>query len=580
MRPKYHQYKMYTPANVYLGLLQNVVSSFGYNQLIATAFAQMDVQVAQSADVASLPNEAILDESGNPITDESGNSILIERQPDLVGSSNSNALIANNNLIKVYEYSSYYPNGLLVFSGYISKWKTNFGTTDDIAITCTSNGQDMNNYVVNSGDTAYISQLIDDGGAANFAIGVTSNKGAFDQVLQSFTVPATTPIGGIAVEATTSEAGSIQIFLYQMLGISPNLFTDTLLSSGSLHVGIITKTVEKVSLSSFPSVVVGPTYYFAALFSTDSGSFSEAAIFYTATNPYANGQLYTAQYDGSTLTTTAHSADDAYFVIYQHGGSVSGSYTNDDVSFIINDLITNYNSSGGLVTIPAGGYQSTGNIVSYTFKLQTVLQSLQALIQLAPANWYWYIDPALQTLVFAQSNTVADITLIAGRHISNLDIEATKENIKNVTYFTGGDDGTGTSTNIFVLRSSAVGGNRVGLSILSDNRVNSATGGTVTAALIASNNNAVNSSETYITTITVTDTTMDINLFKLGKMVAIKGLGNFADTLLLQVVGINRMGDQVILQLGTLPNRPTKAIAQIQNSLTSVQTLAIPSVPS
>jgi len=212
--------------------------------------------------------------------------------------------------------------------------------------------------------------------------------------------------------------------------------------------------------------------------------------------------------------------------------------------------------------------------------MQTILQAIQATVALAPANWYWYVDPATGVLQFAKANTVADITIIRKRHINEIDIEATKENIKNTAYFTGGDDGTATSTNILVKVSKALGGNRVGLALLSDNRVNSATGGTVTAKLIAQNYLNVNNSEQYIANAIIQDQTMDINLLKLGLMVGFSGFGNFVDNLLLQIVGVNYQSDQAILQLGTLPKRDTAVVAAIQAGLQYAQTVANPSTPS
>ena len=229
---------------------------------------------------------------------------------------------------------------------------------------------------------------------------------------------------------------------------------------------------------------------------------------------------------------------------------------------------------------PNGGYSATGTLATYTFKMQTVLQAIQAVIALAPANWYWYVDPGTGVLNFALSNTTPDVRLVKGVHLNELDIEATKESIKNTVYFTGGDDGTATNTNILVKKTTTQGTNRKGLVLLSDNRVNSTTGGTVTAGIIAINYLANNANETYITNVTIQDMTMDVNLVKLGKMIAISGLGNFVDALLLQVVGVNRQADQLIAQLGTLPMRTSQQVATIESQLSYQQTVANQSTPS
>lgn len=579
---KKHLYKVYSPLGVYLGLLGNVSSDFSYNHVIASAFAQTEIEVAQSADTSDLPVEAILDETGNPLTDESGVNLLIERQPDVVGSGNSNALIANNNIIKIYEFSTYYPNGLLVFWGYMSKWKAAFGGDDNIKITCISNGQDLSNLLISSGDVSNVSQATDDGTRWELW---TDAFGSIVRVFQTFTVASTVAAGAVDIELTTPEAGTLTVKIYQMLGSQPNPSSDTLVASGSTHLGILsTKTVKKTSFSSFPSMYASNTYYISANWENDSGSSAIAYIYASAANPYANGRLYGGSFSGSAWLINVYqnipSTNDAYFVFYSHGGAITGVYTNVDVSAAFADVISSYNTAGGLLTLPSGGLAVSGTLTTYTFKIQTVLQGLQSLAAVGPATWYWATDVGSGEIKYAQASTTADLTFIRGRHIGDLEIEATKENIKNNAYFTGGDDGTGTRTNIFVNRTSDLGTNRRGLVLLSDNRVDSASGSTVTARQIADSFLAQNAAETYITTVVIRDETMDTNLIKLGMMIALRGYGNFVDSLLLQVVGINKQYDQVTLQLGTLPIRASQAAAQAASQLAYLQTVANPTTPS
>lgn len=757
MNPKKeHIYQMFTPAGVYLGMLPTPSTPFGYNQNLLTTFAQMVVTVPQSADVAGNVLTPITDESGNTITDESGSPLYTEGTPDLVGSTNSNALIANNNLIKVYEVSSYNPNGIKVFDGYVSKWKTKFGTSDDIDITCISNGQDMSQILVQSGDLAVTSQASDDGSS------FTSTSAGFGQwILQSFSVATAYQISAISLELTSTVQSTLQISIKQQLSTTPQPSTDTVVASGSVVVPIQTKTVTKVAMTQ--PTLLNPAYtYYIQIFWQDS---SNLTIFSKAGSPYGGGSVYTLGSSGTTFNTPVAQAGYAlYFIVYQYGGNVTGVFTNEDPSLILTQVMANYTSQGGLltppvssftplasqlygdssvpgavwstavaqilnsatsltfdtvqiklpqgatttsspnlyrgdpsldqvnvtsgngtyglnaantqVTLPAvlstsvnpnnglativfaspitltaatqyylvwffnfssysnplqgassldptvstpfgslytglatfnnasfsmskpagiqalymqlalgagstpnGGYSSTGNISTYTFKMQTVLQAIQAIATLAPANWYWYADPATGELKFAQASTTADITLIKGRHINDIDIEATQENVKNNAYFTGGDDGTATSTNILV-RATSSNGTRKGLALLSDNRVNSTNGGVVSARQIANNFLNNNAAESYITNVTVQHTTMDINAIKLGMMVGFAGFGNFVERLLLQVVGINRSPDQVTLQLGTLPLRDSQTIAQLQAQLQYQQTVANPTTPS
>lgn len=756
----HYLYKIYSPTGTYLGLLppKAITSDFGYNQLIGSTFAQMTVTVAQSADVAGLPNDVITDESGNPITDENGNTLVTEQSPDIVGGNNSKALMVNNNLIKVYEVSNYHPNGTIVFDGYISKTKTVYGTDDDIELTCLSQGTDMNNILVQSGDIAFISQTTDDG--STFSIGDSGKLPV--AIVQSFALSTDTIIGGAAVEITTTTPNNLYINLRRQAGTVPDLNGDVIIASGSLALSAVTKTVEKVSFTSPTLCVAGNYYITVEWFDT-----TNASIFASASAPYGAGFVYqvtsAGTYWGSPVLQAGYSL---YFVIYEHGGGVTGAYANEDVSAILTDVISNYNSlsgkilppqstitpvasqlygdtniagaywscafaqvvqptgsnltfdtlqlkfpigtaatgafsgvalykgdpasdtvtvtsgsgsygtsnvavslpsatatinpNNGLGTLvfstpvtltagqeyyfvwffaqgafsynfvgasasdpapsspfgavysalvlannssagmstpygvqamymilglgagssPNGGFSVTNQLTSYGFKMQTVVQAIEAIFALAPADWYWYVDPATGLLTFAEASTTADITLTKGKHLEVLELEATKENIKNVAYFTGGDDGTGTNKNILVKETTAQGTNRIGLALLSDNRVDSNNGSTVTARLIADNYLNNNAAETYITSVTVLASTMDLTKIKLGMMVGIRGFGNFIDALLLQVVGINRSPDEAALQLGTLPLRDSKTISQLQTQLAYQQTVDNPATPS
>jgi hypothetical protein len=759
---KTYDYKCYSPSGSYLGTIprSQIISDFGYNQNIATTFAQMTVLVALDTDVASQPVDFITDESGNPLTDENGNNLVIERQPDNVGSTNSKNLIANNNLIKVYEYSNYYPNGILVFSGYISKWKTNYGGSNEgqVELTCLSNGNDMKDVLVTSGDSVVINQNSDDGSS------FTSTNAGFGQwILQTFSLATAYQISGISLELTATVQAQLQIEIKQQISTSPNPGSDPIVASGTVTVPVQTKTVTKVSFTNPTTLNPQYTYYIQILWQDTSN----LTIFSKAGQPYGGGNVYTLTSSGTYfLNPVLQAGYSLYFLTYQHGGSVTGAYVNTDPSYMLTDVMNNYTSQGGLITQPVstlnpvvsqsygdsnipgaywscafaqvlqsatnltfdtiqiklpigttslsgfqspslykgspasdsvtvisgsgsystsnpqvslpavastsvnpnnglativfaspitltggqayylqwffnqgaftnglqgvstidptvsspfgaiysglvlanntsagmatvtgvqaaylilalgagsspnGGYSNTGQLATYTFKMNNTLSALQAILALAPANWYWYVDPADGSLHFSIANTVADFTVIKGRHIDEIDIEATKENIKNIAYFTGGDDGTGTNTSILTKVTTAQGSNRLGLALLSDNRVTSTTGGTVTAKLISQNYLNNNSSETYITNLIIQDQTMDINLIKLGMMCGFAGFGNFVDNLLLQVVGITRTPDQVTLQLGSLPKRDSQVVAALNAALQATQTGNVPSVPS
>lgn len=572
---KRYDYKIYDPNNNFLGLLSNVESDFAYNQTINSAGTQIQITVRQSVDVASLPVEAITDEAGNPITDESGSPILIERQPDVVG---DGTMMANNNRVKIYEYSDYYPNGILVFTGYISAFEFMMGGSDNVVLTCLNDGQDLSNYLVMGAAAVDQSQLIQNSRVLIYEPGVLVGT-AHRRVGQTFTVASgVTNLFGIILKLALPDITRPQTVTVSIFP-NPASFYGTVALAKATQ--LVTSTLPFDFTFSFPEigVVGGQQYFLAVTTSDDSGCY----IYYQNTDVYVGGDMWVDSYGGGggviSFVETPIGAiplSDLYFETLYIQGAIYNAYINKDPSAMLGDLMNNYAALGGLVTTP-GGYVSTGLTMSYAFKVQTVLQAIDTILQLAPANWYWYVDLASNTLFFSPSGTTADFTFIKGKHYETLKLRATKENIKNDGYFTGGDDGSG--NNVFTHLQIAAGNNRVGLAMLSDNRVSGALA-VPTALQIIQSYLDQNSSEEYYTELVVLDSTMDTSQFRVGKMVSLAGNGNIWDTLLLQVVGINKTPDKVTLQIGTLPRRSSKTVAKILSDLSYLQTVQNPAVPS
>lgn len=577
---KTHKYKIFSPTGLYLGMIPDnlVMSDFGYNQNISTAFVQVQVTVALSADTSVLPTTPLQDESGNNILDEAGNTILDEGALDVVGSTNANNLYACNNLIQVWEYSNYYPNGLLVFNGYISKWKANFGGSSEgqILLTCLSNGNDLNNNLVLGGQTVEQSQLTQN---SNVNINSTSKGGGITGIGQTFTTGSNiTSLSAILVKMASGSSSPSQ---YVTLNVYASPNSGTVLATATV---LISGTTPTDYTFSFPAITVSPsTQYFFSVASADSN------VYYENTSvSYSGGAMYRQNYGGASGDALYHqtpfsdvnNASNLYFTTYYTSSPNSEQFSLTDPAQILTTIMNSYIAAGGQVRLPVGGYTNVGVLATYTFKTQTMIQGIQAILNLSPANYFWYVDPATNILQYGVPNTVADFVLIKGRHINELNLEATRETIKNNIYFTGGDDGTGQNKSIFVQVQNELNGNRTGLALLSDNRVNSTSGGVTTARLIAQEYANDNNAETYITIVTIQDQTIDTNLFKIGKMISFANFSPFINNLLLQIVGIQKQSDQIVLQLGTLPIRTSQQLAQIQSELAYQQTVNNPATAS
>lgn len=569
---KRYEYKIFRNG-LFLGILQDVQSDFAYYQNINSAGSQLPITVAKSADTANLAVSPILDETGEIITDELGEAILEERAPDVVGDAADNILIRNDNDVVVYEFSNYYPNGIVVFKGYISKWKVIFGGDDNIVITVLSHGQDFNNYVNPGGtaDTLDQSQTTYDIGSflnGPFLVGgVQQNAVTGQEILVGAGVTNLSAFI-FKLASITGESINVPVSVWSSAAAAsanqtPLATTSTTIDSTSPSDTLFTLAV--------PIPVLSGQRLFIAVYINEP----RLSVYFSNSHVYSDGNAYISGVGG--VLSLPLTLNDLYFKTYYSVNSTVITYTNSDPSTTLTSIMDYYISSGGSIAKQPGGYDLTGVLpVQTVFKLNTILEALQKLIGLAPSDWYWYVDPSNDILYFKQAAVSATHRLIKGLHIQSLEIEATKENITNVAYFTGGDTGGGQNLFINVNDTLSLVENRRGLIRLSDNRVTDVS----TGQLIAQNYIDQNNEQTYITQVTVTDSTYDINLFNIGEIVAIEDYGNFVDDLLLQIVGITRNIDTVILWLGVLPARQTALTEQLGRELADIQTIDNPTTPS
>ena len=572
---KKYLYKI-TRGTRYLGVLPNVTSPFEYSQNINSAGAQLNITVADSADTSNLPVEELQDEYGNPLLAEDGSTLTTERVADIVGDGNDNALIRNDNKVEVVEISEQYPNGTTVFRGFISKYKVTFGDVDSVSITVLSNGQDLSHYLVPGGTTDTLDQ-------SQTTKGVGDDNGfwATRRYGQTFkTGSGITNISSIIVNLFAGSAGSRTVTL--------KLWNNTSEATvGGTPLGSVSKTVtgafaDYTFTFSTPITVTALTDYFFSL-EVDSGSiFGDSTTWAgvdgkASTSPYANGSYYVSNSGGAWSNVTDPNYD-LYFKTYYIPPSTTRIFTSQDPSTgMLSPIMSGYSTAGGALTLSTPS--ATGYSVSYTFNVNTMLEGINKIAELGPANWYWYVNPATDTLYYQQTGTTADHTFIKGRHIQSLDIEATKENIANVVYFTGGDAGSGSNVFVNVNSTTSLASNRRGLVRLNDPKVKGGTGA-ATGTIIANNYISGHNAQTYITQVEVVNSTYDITTIDLGEIVGFGSFGTFVDNLLLQIVGINRKEDSVILSLGELPHRATEEMEEIQKSLEATQTVSNPSAPS
>lgn len=572
---KTYRYKV-SKNGTFLGYITNVLTDFGYSQEVNSAGAQLTIKVSLTTDNARDTIEAIQTEQSADVTSELSESLLIERQPDMVGEYSGQALIRNDNDIEVIEFSSKYPNGHTVFKGFISKWKASFDVNDTVEISCISNGADMDNYIVQAGGyTLDVSQDTTD----SYEEVSLSGGGSVGQLGQTFKFATAGNAGQISINMKNKF--SVDMYAVFEFGRgTPNAVAE--LYSSNIYV-IPADHDGFFDFSFWPTAVDTTTTYFFTIQAYEWRPTSAGGAFqirYDSTQPYTNGAGYSYVNAGSGppdyLDIWQLFSGDLTFRAYLTGGSIVSTFNNQDPSDIVRQIIDDYTSRGGLINYSATSIDDTLTTVDYEYSVNSVLEGVNKALTLAPANWYWTTDVATNILTFKEISTTADYTLVNGRDITGLSIEASIEKRKNVVYFTGGLSG---STNVFVraVNTEAVSeGQRISLARITDNRVKLVG----TATTIAQNYLDQYSEEAFTTSVEIVDGSYrDISLFKPGQTIGFSGFGNFIDNLILMVVRITRTPDKVTLDLGVLPHRATAQVEAIQRALTEIQTVDNPSVP-
>lgn len=569
----YHVYR----GGTFLGVLQDVVSPFKTAQEINSAFVQLEIEVAITADRSNEAVEAIQTEAGEDITAEDGAPLLIERQPDVVGNSNNLIKIRNNNRIKVYEYSTYYPSGTLVFSGKIESWEANFGQPDGrVVAQCVSEGADMEDQIIQTGVTytTQIEQLLytDNGFGApqTYAWGhdyAYTPPGA--RLAQVFAPASGFSIGKIAVYNSPLQVGhTITCKLYQ--GNIPG--SGTLLATSSIVANTAGFSWTEFVFPTPVTLSAATSYYFEL--SGEAGLWSTQYLGVRLTGDvYGGGNLWQAS------TASPYSeivGTDGMFKIYSADATTVSPYTSDDPTDILKSIIDDYVARGGTVDYSASSTDNTSLSVSYTFKLNTTLEGVKKCLELAPYDWYWYVDQGTSIIHFEQTATTGTHKIVKGRHISSLKLKSSMEKTINKIYFSGGDTGGG--VNLFKEYSDTDSIAEFGqqLERISDNRVTLA----ATATAIANSRLDERADEEYQTQVEIIDGTFDTLLFKPGDTVVFEGFGSFVDGLIMQIVRIQREPDKATLSLGKMPNRLTLSVEQMLKDLIALQTVDNPSAPS
>lgn len=565
-------YKVYSNDGQYLGLLPKVTSKLGFAQDINSAGSSIVITCGKfvNNEVSVTP---LLTEGGDPITTEDDLPIYATQTDLLValGNDPDNAIFKNGNRVKAWVYNKYYPNGKLEFSGQVNKVEFKYGGGDaQVKLTVYSDGLDLNNYIARGYPFAY-TQDVSNPVQNTYAAVIQDAKGAgWDRWGQTWIVGAgVTTLGAISIRL--NGVADVTISVYD--GLAGNLL-------GSTTQAVNTSGVPTVVQFGFPSlmdVVAGEDYFFTV--SVNAGQ--SISLYCADGNPYANGILYRSQYaggsGGGSYVPHASGQYDMYFITYSGAPTTTVTYSTDDpVSDMAHGILLDYNLRGGYIT--ERDFDATGLSLTYTFVVASIFDALTKILEMCPTGFYSYIDLGTAEIDIKEQSTTADFTVVRGRHIAELNLALSIEQVKNYLLFSGGDAGGG--TNLYQYYKDTDSANNYGLRTVakSDNRVTLA----ATADAIGDSFIEENASETQQTSLVVKDEHIDISQLTPGVTIGFRNFGNFIDDMVLQVVRreINFSDGIVNLTLGRLPVRMNDEVQRLIRGLADEQTIANPSAPS
>lgn len=563
-------YKVYSRDGRFLGHLPKVTSKLGFAQDINSAGSSIQITCGKFVE-NEVTISPLLTDDDEVITTDDDLPILVESTDIVVatGDSQSDAIFKNSNRVKVWMYNRYYPNGKLVFSGQVNRVDFKYGGDTQVRLTVYSDGLDLNNFIARGYPFNYTNDVSNASGGSAKTILQDGGKGAgwtrYGQTWRSG--------GGVdnigAITIGLSGTATVTVSVYD----APN---------GNL-LGSVTKAVSvtwgpsAVVRFDFPSLIpISPdTDYFFAVSVAPGQSILIAC---NLSNPYANGTMYESTYaGGSGGGSYAPITGDLYFITASGLPTTTTTYSTDDpVSEMMHGILLDYNSRGGYIT--EREFEATGLSLTYTFVVATIYDALKKILELCPTGYYSFIDLGTAEMDIKQMSETADYTVVRGRHITELTVGLTIEQVKNYLLLSGGDTGGGVnlfrdyadreSTSNYGIRTAANSDNRITLSATADALGNS---------FIAENANEVQE-----TILIVKDEHVDITQFTPGKTVGFSNFGNFIDDMVLQIVRRepNFSDGIAILTLGRLPIRQTDEIQRINRDMLNQQTINNPSAPS
>ena len=588
---KRFRYKVRSEAGDYLGDWRDVTSEPNYKQEINNILGSLPVRFARN-DLSIEPAVAeLLNEDDTPLTDESDSPFLIDVSP-VTGLGTGTTLDTNVNVEVDSVYGQFepllneddtpilnedasmilvedgYPLGRTIFRGYVPRWELPLDGTS-ITSEVRSYAQDLNNIILETEDTPYIDvstkstnyRGVDGGGPTDFNI-----------LAQTFTMAAQKVVSKIRLYAFAGWYSDVD-FQVNIYGGTPTAY-GTFYGGGS---GIVNRNVIDPYVDvTFDSPITLPAgSYFFELTSSQAktgGNVTYPFNVYLSSAAYAGGSHYYF-YGGHSGSWVNDTSNDIAFILYEAGADTTVPFLSKDPSQILRSVVDFARSRGAEINYTADSIDVTETLVSYTFQTNTIKEAIEKVLELCPANWYYYYDFGTDTIYLKEQSTTPDRWLRKGQSVVTGKIVKTIEKVINDVLFSGG----GNPSLFKRTRETPQAGTRRGLAKKSDNRVTSST----TATILSQSDIDQLRSALYAGEVVITeDGTFYLEDVAVGEMLGFIGFGTLIDGIVVQSVSKEYNPDKMPLSLTYNVPRVNKRVEDIKRNLEVLENVNNPAEPS
>ncbi|MBK9388568.1 MAG: hypothetical protein IPN34_27465 [Planctomycetes bacterium] len=585
---KKYRAKVRSEAGDYLGDWRDLANKPTYKQDINNLIGSMPIAFSRNYLSTETAVDTLLNEDDTVLTDENDSPFLIDTAPvsalgagtnldtnfnvevdaiygqfeALLNEDDTPILNEDGSLLLVEEG---YPLGRTIFRGYVPRWElplSGKGITAEIR----SYSQDLVHIMLETEDTPYVTNSTLNGGFYGInGGGPTDHYGLY----QSFTMAAEKKLSKVRLYPFAGWYTDVP-FSVTIRGGTPSSPTGISYGGGE---GIVNRNtpVEYYDVV-FDTLITLPagTYYFdfATDFAKTGGNVTYPFNLNTS-SAFGGGSLWYITNDTGLVNDTG---SDIAFILYEAGAETTVPYLSEDPSDILRSIIDFARGRGAQINYTSDSIQDTGTTVSYTFRGQTIKEAIEKVLELAPANWYFYYDFGTDTLYFKERSATPDRWLRPDSIVDGKIIKTIEQVINDVPFSGGGDPA------LYVRDTVApASGTRRGLKKLSDNRVTTeATAYILTGSEIDQFNQALYAGDVEITE----DGTFYLEDVAVGEMLGFIGLGSLVDAIVVQSVSKDYKPESMPLTLTYNVPRVNKRVEDIKRNLDALETANNPTEPS